>query len=89
MVDIVLTAPDPQIPLVNPDGTGAAFFVQYLQQLTSLINANSIPLVGTGTPEGVLSALPLRWYIDTAAPVGEGIYFKETGTGDTGWVKRS
>jgi hypothetical protein len=47
------------------------------------------PLTGTGTPEAVVTADPGRWYVDTAVAAGTGIYFKETGTGDTGWVTRS
>jgi hypothetical protein len=89
MVDITLTAPDQSTPIVNQDGTMGVFFAEFVTRLTDVVNANSIPIVGTGSPEGIVSALQLRWYIDTSAPVGEGIYLKQSGTGNTGWVKRS
>lgn len=47
------------------------------------------PLTGTGTPEAAVVASPGRWFVDTAAAPGTGIYFKETGDGDTGWILRS
>lgn len=89
MVDIVLTAPNYQDKIVNEDGEMTAFFADYISILTELVNVNSAPLIGAGTPEGVIVALKFRWYVDTSAPVGEGLYLKESGNGDTGWVKRS
>ena len=89
MVDIVLTAPNYQDILVNEDGTASPFFADYISILTELVNVNSAPIIGIGTPEGVIVALKFRWYVDTSAPAGEGLYFKESGSGDTGWVKRS
>lgn len=63
-------------------------FQNWMAQVTDQLNATP-PLTGTGTPEGNEIASVGRWYVDTSAAVDTGIYFKETGDGDTGWVKRS
>lgn len=39
---------------------------------------------GSGSPEGVVTASPGATYTDTDAPGT--LYFKRTGTGNTGWV---
>lgn len=39
---------------------------------------------GSGSPEGVVTAEPATVYWDTA---GEALYWKETGSGDTGWIQ--
>lgn len=39
---------------------------------------------GAGSPEGVETADPATIYWDTA---GEALYWKETGSGDTGWIQ--
>jgi hypothetical protein len=40
---------------------------------------------GRGTPEGVVTANPGSIYSDTESP-STGLYFKENGTGNTGWI---
>lgn len=40
---------------------------------------------GAGSPEGVLAASPPSLYFDTSATSG-GLYRKDTGTGNTGWL---
>lgn len=42
--------------------------------------------VGSGSPEGVISANPGSTYISVVGGAGRTDYIKETGTGDTGWV---
>ena len=49
---------------------------------------NQIPLVGTGSPEGVVTANPGRIYTDSNGGVGTTLYVKETGTGNTGWAAK-
>jgi hypothetical protein len=44
---------------------------------------------GSGSPETVVTAPPGSIYINTLGGAGTTIYFKETGTGNTGWVSRS
>lgn len=39
---------------------------------------------GSGSPEGVVTASPGAFYVDTDAPGSS--YFKASGTGNTGWV---
>ena len=70
------------------DGMSDIDFQRWMEDVTAAAN-NSIPLTGTGTPELNQIATVGRWYVDTSASVGEGIYFKETGEGNTGWVQRS
>jgi hypothetical protein len=70
------------------DGLADVDFQQWMEDVTAAAN-NSAPLAGTGTPESNQVAVVGRWYVDTAAAVSSGIYFKETGEGDTGWVQRS
>lgn len=40
--------------------------------------------VGTGSPEGVVTAPPGTTYFDTA---GDGLWIKESGAGNTGWTQ--
>lgn len=47
------------------------------------------PAFGSGSPEGVLVASVGKIYIDTGAASGSGLYIKETGDGNTGWIARS
>jgi len=53
--------------------------------LISLAAAGGVggSFTGTGSPEGVLEAAVGAFYWDTAANT---LYFKATGTGDTGWI---
>ena len=73
---------------VTPDGRATEEFHTWMDQITNAVNEIR-PLTGTGSPEGVETASVGRWYVDTGAAVGTGIYFKETGDGDTGWILRS
>ncbi|MCK5602020.1 hypothetical protein KAR91_09130 [Candidatus Pacearchaeota archaeon] len=84
----MLSAFDQSVPIANEDGTMTERFRAWVQSATSEINSLP-PLTGTGTPESNVEASPGRWYVDTGAAAGTGIYFKETGTGDTGWILRS
>jgi len=40
-------------------------------------------IVGTGSPEGVVTATPGTSYFDSSA---NAFYYKQTGSGNTGWV---
>lgn len=68
------------------DGVPTPQFYTWLEQVSEAIKP---PLTGSGSPESNVIASVGRWYVDTSASVGTGIYFKETGEGDTGWVQRS
>jgi len=74
--------------VLTPNGQATIAFQTWLDQVTIAAN-QSAPATGTGTPEGTIVASVGKWYVDTAAAVGAGIYFKETGEADTGWVLRS
>lgn len=41
---------------------------------------------GTGSPEGVVTARPGSMYLNTSGGQATSIYYKETGTGNTGWI---
>lgn len=41
---------------------------------------------GTGSPEGVVTASVPALYIDITTPADPVLYFKTSGTGNTGWV---
>ena len=74
--------------LIQGNGEAETDFQEWMEDITSAVN-NLQPLTGTGTPEGFQVASVRRWYVDTADTVGQGIYFKETGDGNIGWIKRS
>lgn len=42
--------------------------------------------IGTGSPEGAVSATAPAVYLDITDPDAVVIYWKTTGTGNTGWV---
>lgn len=69
-------------PIVNADGTMTEVFRQWAQQV-----GLSIPITGSGSPEGSIEALQFQLYIDT---VGNAQYRKMLPNiaGDTkqGWV---
>lgn len=67
-------------------GIPTAQFHTWMDQITEAVK---VPLTGSGSPEAVVIASVGRWYVDASAGAGTGIYFKETGEGDTGWVARS
>lgn len=73
------------LPIVLPDGTMAPFFRDYLRRVS-----DNLPIVSSGTPEGVIEAPQFSLYIDSAGVTGTIEYRKmltDIG-GDTtkGWV---
>jgi len=70
---------------ITEDGIPTAQFQSLLESLESAVNLNT-PLTGTGSPEGVLTALPYQVYLDTAGGAGTIEYRKMTGSDNTGWV---
>ena len=83
----MLSAPNKTDKIAMETGEMQNRFYAWVIEVTNLLN-NLEPLVGSGTPEGSVVASVGRWFVDQDT-VGTGIYLKETGTGDTGWVKRS
>ena len=57
---------------------------EFIESLTLQVNQN-ITISGTGSPEGVVTAQPLKMYLDTAAAAGSNFYIKKTGSDSTGW----
>jgi hypothetical protein len=49
-------------------------------------NATLGDFVGSGSPEGVLTASPGSTYRNSSGGAGTSFYVKESGTGNTGWV---
>lgn len=74
------------VDVLAEDGIATTAFYTWMEQVTQALLP---PLTGTGSPEGVVVATSGKWYIDTSAGSGSGIFFKETGEGNTGWVARS
>ena len=74
--------------MLTLDGYATEAFQIWMDQITTAVN-NVPPLTGSGTPEGAVTASAGRWYVDTSAGSGTGIYYKESGDEDTGWVLRS
>lgn len=70
---------------LTQDGYASIQFYTWMVQITEAVKP---PIVGSGSPEGVVIATVGRWYVDTDT-AGTGIYLKESGEGDTGWVARS
>ena len=60
---------------------GAAF----IEELVRQVNENETA-IGTGSPEGVLTANPGKLYMDDSGGAGTILYAKKTGTGNTGWI---
>ena len=72
-------------PIVEDDKTMAQAFRQWTQQASL-----SIPIIGSGSPEGVVSALQYSLYINTAGTTGTLQYRKMlpsiAGDVTQGWV---
>jgi len=86
----IIIPPDIGVYITDPVSAGAATisFYTWMDQVSNAIN-NLQPLTGAGSPEAAVIASPGRWYVDTDAAAGAGIYFKESGDENTGWVLRS
>ena len=54
---------------------------EFVEAVSMQLNQNTVA-TGSGSPEGVLAAEPQKIYIDTVA---DNIYYKKTGSGNTGW----
>lgn len=72
-------------PIVQPDGTMAQPFRQFTQDASL-----SIPIVGDGSPEGVVEARQYSLYIDSTGTVGNIQYRKMqpdvAGDKSKGWL---
>ena len=81
-----VTQPIPVIPMVDENRVSTQDFRSWVQ----IIN-NQALIIGTGSPEGVVSALQGARYMDDAGTAGNIIYIKrdaDDGAGDTtkGWI---
>lgn len=74
--------------VVDKNGVPDNQFFIWMATITEAVNVLP-PLTGTGSPEGNTVASIGRWYVNLSAVAGSGIFFKDTGDGDTGWVARS
>ena len=83
-----ITAPERGFRYIKEDGRPEFAFADWVDFITQAVN-NLPPLSGSGTPEANVSASVGRWYVDTALAAGSGVYYKESGEGNTGWVLRS
>ncbi|WP_342472177.1 phage tail protein [Metasolibacillus sp. FSL H7-0170] len=69
------------------DSTTAPRFIFNLQDEYLQISNNKI-CVGTGSPEGVISAAIGSLYLNKNGGVGTTLYVKQSGTGNVGWVEK-
>jgi hypothetical protein len=80
MADIVFTSTAPA------EADSSVILLQkILQSMNSLLTAVNGPIIGTGSPEGAETAGVGTFYVDDTADT-EGLWFKLTGTGNTGWI---
>lgn len=70
---------------VTDEGVPTARFQALLESLAREVNLNA-PIVGSGSPEGVIEAEPYQVYLDSSGSPGSLQYRKMTGTSSTGWV---
>lgn len=75
------------VSIVDEDGSGVTehFTVDTLQAWLEASNDGRYGLVGTGSPEGVVTAAVGSRFWDTAATNGAREWYKATGVGNTGW----
>jgi hypothetical protein len=79
---------EPEISnFITKDGFMTEEFFAWVVGVSAAVN-NLEPLTGSGSPEASIAASPGRWYVDTSAGAGTGVYFKESGDGDIGWELR-
>ena len=71
--------------IIVEGGIPTVAFYSWIEQITESVKP---PIIGSGSPEGVIVASVGKWYVDTDS-AGTGIYLKESGDGSTGWVARS
>ena len=83
-----LIQPNKSDAFTDKNGLSQDRFYQWVDDITDLVNSLQIEF-GSGSPEGSITADVGKVYIDTSASAGTGIYIKESGSGDTGWIARS
>ncbi len=82
---VSIAPPDANRPILNDDGTMEQAFRSWANNLT-----RQAIITGSGSPEGVINALPTAEYMDTAGTTGAIKYIKRDAdiAGDTtqGWI---
>lgn len=80
-----IPAPDPILPIVNENGTMKDSFRSFTYLITFLP-----VIIGTGSPEGVISANVSRLYMDDSGGAGTILYVKKLtdigGNTTMGWI---
>jgi hypothetical protein len=81
-----LAQPSSTRPLVNEDGSPSTQFNTWLKIIT-----DQSMIIGTGSPEGVVSAIQTSFYMDESGVTEAVLYIKrdaDDGLGDTtkGWI---
>jgi len=80
MVDKVNQVPQ-QLPIVDKEGKQT----QVAQLMFKSLVDRSV-IIATGSPEGVVEALPGALYMDDSGTTGSILYIKKTGKSNTGWI---
>lgn len=72
----------------DDDSKTLAITMNILSQF-SITNPDNVTWrIGSGSPQGVVTAAPGSLYTNTAGGAGVTLYVKESGTGNTGWVAK-
>jgi len=79
---------DKMTKIVDEEGLPLKRIFAWMTSVTDAINA-LITLSGAGSPEGVVIGRVGQWYVDTSTAPGTGMYYKQSGEGDTGWRLKS
>ena len=80
-----IPTPEATRPVVITDATMHELFREWTRQITNEVNARSL-IIGTGSPEGVVTANQGTEYMDDAGTASTIKYIKKSGTGNTGWI---
>ncbi len=76
-----IPTPDSYTPIVNGSGVMTDSFSRW-----ALLVTRNDPIIGTGSPEGVVTSNFSKQYIDTStSPATQ--YFNETLSSNTGWIQ--
>ena len=80
-----IPTPEASRPIVIDDATMHELFREWSRQITNEVNSRSL-IIGTGSPESVVTANVGTEYMDDAGTASLIKYIKQSGTGNTGWI---
>ncbi len=71
-----------------PDANDEQWKDNLVRAVNYLLDSESLntPIIGVGSPEGVVTANITQRYMDSSGGASSVMYIKQTGSGNTGWV---